>query len=350
MTKQFFRTCVLFSVLAIASVAASAGTLNYKYDALGRLQAVQHADGSVVSYALDAAGNRTEVAARTPPGIPASITVPASSTTGSYTVSWTAASGTVTAYQLYEATNVGFSGEALVHNGSALSKAISGKGNGSYYYRVRACNVAACGLFRTGGNATVVTLAPGVPASITVPASSTTGSYTISWGTSTGNVTAYQLYEATNSGFTGQVQVYTGTGTSAPISGKANGTYYYRVRACNGAQCSGYRTGANAITVAQVPAAPASISGPATSTTGNYSISWASSTGATRYELWETLTGGSAIKVYDGANTSKSFSNKPDGVYKYQAKACNTAGCSGYSIAKFVQVCSGVCNLSLPSE
>jgi YD repeat-containing protein len=52
------------------SFATLAGTLDYKYDALGRLTEVKHPDGSVVSYTLDPAGNRTEVASRTPPGVP----------------------------------------------------------------------------------------------------------------------------------------------------------------------------------------------------------------------------------------------------------------------------------------
>ncbi len=98
MTTRSFRSCLLFALLAITSANSFAGTLNYQYDALGRLEEVQYPDGSVVSYKLDPAGNREEVASRTPPGIPASITVPASSTTGSYTVSWGAASGTLTAY------------------------------------------------------------------------------------------------------------------------------------------------------------------------------------------------------------------------------------------------------------
>jgi YD repeat-containing protein len=348
MTKRFFRACALFSMLAVASVTALADILTYEYDALGRLKEVRYPDSSVVSYKLDPAGNREEVATRTPPGVPASITVPASSATGNYTVSWGAATGTVTAYELYEATNSGFSGQILAESGTSTSKAISGKGAGTYYYRVRACNGSACSGYRAGSNPTTVT-PPGVPASISVPTSSSTGAYTISWGTSTGSVTAYQLYEATNASFSGQVQVYSGTGTSNAISGKTNGTYYYRVRACNGSLCSGYRTGANQTTVNLVPpAAPASITGPFQNTTGSYTISWAASTGATRYELWESVFGGSFSKVYDGANTQKSFNNKPNGEYRYKAKACNAAGCSGYSPTRLVTVCVSNCNFAPP--
>ncbi len=286
-----------------------------------------------------------------PPGVPASITVPASSTTGSYTVSWGTSTGNVTAYQLYEATNSGFTGQVQVYSGTATSRAISGKGNGSYYYRVRACNGSACSGYRTGANPTVVTLPPGVPASISVPASSSTGSYTVSWGTSTGTVTAYQLYEATNSGFTGQVQVYSGTSTSRAISGKTNGSYYYRVRACNGSACSGYRTGANATVVTlAVPLPPASITAPLMNTTGNYSVSWSASTGATRYELWESVNWGAFTRVHNAAATSKSFSSKPNGEYQYKARACSAGGCSGDSATRTVQVCVGGCSFAAPPE
>lgn len=349
MSQRFFRADVLFLVLALASLPVLADTLEYKYDALGRLEQVRYPDGSVVTYTLDPAGNRTEDATRTPPGVPSSITVPSSSTTGNYTITWGTASGTLTAYELYEATTSSFSGQVLAYSGTGTSKAISGKGNGTYYYRVRACNGSACSDYRTGSNATTVTLSPSVPASISVPTSSTTGSYTISWGTSTGTVTAYKLYEATNSSFSGQVQVYSGTGTSAQISGKTNGSYYYRVRACNGSACSGYRTGANPTVVnLPPPPAPSSISGPSTNFTGNFSISWSASAGATRYELWQSIYGGSFTKVYDGPNRSKSFSNKPNGEYTYRAKACNAIGCSGYSPSVFVMVCVGGCNFTAP--
>lgn len=320
-------------------------------------------DGAATSKALSGRGNGTyyyrvsacnasgcsgyrtgsnTLAVTLPPGTPSSITVPSGSSTGSYSVSWGSASGTVTAYKLYEATNSSFSGQTLVHNGAATSKALSGRGNGTYYYRVRACNGSACSGYRTGSNATTVTLPPGVPASISVPSSSGSGNYTLSWGGSSGNVTAYKLYEATNSSFSGQTQAYSGSGTSKAISGKTNGTYYYRVRACNGGACSGYRSGANPTTVTLPPAAPASISGPS-QTNGNYTISWSSSTGATRYELWESKGNDPFGQAYDGPNTFKSFNGKASGNYTYKVRACNAGGCSPFSITRSCLVCNPTC-------
>lgn len=146
-----FAACI---VLACGS--ARAATATYDYDALGRLTKVTYSDGKVAIYKYDAAGNRSQVVSGTLPGVPTSITVPASSSTGNYTISWGAASGTVTAYQLFQATNTSFSGETTVYSGTALSIALSGRANGTYYYRVRACLDTSCGGYRTGANGVTV--------------------------------------------------------------------------------------------------------------------------------------------------------------------------------------------------
>ncbi|MBO9709878.1 MAG: RHS repeat protein [Caulobacter sp.] len=44
-----------------ATGSASAATVKYGYDALGRLVTVDYGDGKVVTYTYDAAGNRTSV-------------------------------------------------------------------------------------------------------------------------------------------------------------------------------------------------------------------------------------------------------------------------------------------------
>jgi YD repeat-containing protein len=147
----------------VLSLAASgptpAATTSYEYDALGRLTRIGVSDGKRVIYRLDAAGNRIQVVSGTLPGVPSAITVPSSSTSGSYAISWGPATGTVTAYQLYEATNTSFSGQQLVYNGTALSTALAGRTNGTYYYRVRACFDGDCSAYRTGSNGVTVIIA-----------------------------------------------------------------------------------------------------------------------------------------------------------------------------------------------
>jgi hypothetical protein len=325
MTSRFSSR---FAALLVASVAAASAfasdTTSYTYDALGRLRSVtvSGSQTSVQTYNYDAAGNRTATVSGIVPSAPPSISVPSSSITGSYTISWGASTGTVTAYELYQATNASFSGATKVYSGATASSALSGRGNGTYYYRVRACNTnVACSGYATGGNSIVVTRPPGAPASISVPSGSITGGYTISWGTSTGNVTAYELQEATNSSFTSATLAYTGTLTTKAISGKGNGSYYYRVRACNtAAACSGYTTGASPTLVTLPPSVPGATSVPsAYNNTGAYTISWGASTGqVTAYELLEAIAFGSETLIYSGTATSTSVSAKADNVYSYR--------------------------------
>jgi YD repeat-containing protein len=156
----------LLLALVLTSVAVAA-TATYEYDALGRLTRIDSSDGKRVIYRLDAAGNRTQVSSGTAAGVPASITVPSSSTSGSYTISWGAATGTVTAYQLYQATSTSFSGQQLVYGGTGRSAALSGLSNGTYYYRVRACFDAECSAYRTGTNGVTVS-PPSQPPAIQV--------------------------------------------------------------------------------------------------------------------------------------------------------------------------------------
>jgi hypothetical protein len=58
---------------------------------------------------------------------------------GNYNVSWSSSAGATT-YTLEEDENIGFSSPSAVYSGSSTSKAISGKGIGTYYYRVKASN------------------------------------------------------------------------------------------------------------------------------------------------------------------------------------------------------------------
>jgi len=92
----------------------------------------------------------------------------------------------------------------------------------------------------------------GTPASITVPASSSTGNYTVSWGASSTTGVTYVLQEATNASFSSGLRTaYSGAATSASITGRSSGTtYYYRVKATKaGYTDSAWRTGSNGCAV-----------------------------------------------------------------------------------------------------
>lgn len=147
----------IFVGAAFGGASLQAATTTYTYDALGRLRVVEYDTGKVAIYDYDSAGNRTRVVTGTMPSAPSSIAVPKTGTTGNYKISWGTAAGTVTAYQLFQATNTSFTDEKLVYTGSAKSYAISGRASGTYYYRVRACLSSHCEAALAGSNGVVVT-------------------------------------------------------------------------------------------------------------------------------------------------------------------------------------------------
>ncbi|MCC5865083.1 MAG: fibronectin type III domain-containing protein, partial [Wenzhouxiangella sp.] len=85
---------------------------------------------------------------------------------------------------------------------------------------------------------TVPTPAPDRPGSISYPSSSSTGNFTVSWGSVSG-ATRYELQRSANSGSTWS-QIFNGNATSQNQS-LSNGTYRFRVRACNSTGCSSWR-------------------------------------------------------------------------------------------------------------
>lgn len=109
-----------------------------------------------------------------PPAGPPMLTVPAASSTGSYTASWTGVA-TANRYQLQE--RLGTAAWSTIQETAATSKALSGQPPGQWGYQVRACNAAGCSAYSAIKTTAVVT---GVP-KMTAPASSTSGSYTVSW-------------------------------------------------------------------------------------------------------------------------------------------------------------------------
>ncbi|MCL1037030.1 hypothetical protein L2750_07675 [Shewanella submarina] len=267
-----------------------------------------------------------------PPPVPTSISVPTSTdTNGAYSVSWSSTS-TATSYTLAERINSGSWSYTTI---SGTSKSYSGRGNGSYQYAVRGCNSSGCGGWRYSTTFSVL-LPPPVPGSISVPTSTVTnGSIGISWAASS-TATSYTLQESVNGG---SWSTLTSTsGRSYTRSGRANGSYKYQIRACNASGCSGWRV-SGSVTVLLPPPVPSSISVPtSTVTNGSIGISWAASSTATSYTLQESVNGGGWSTLTSTSGRSYTRSGRANGSYKYQIRACNASGCSGWRVSGSVTV------------
>ena len=322
------------AVVAVAALSAET-TVEYRYDEAGRLRGVVRPETDA-SYTLDAAGNRTSVTSAAGRGWPSSFDVPASST-GNYSISWGASTGSGNRYELYEATNSNFAGETLIHNVTnppQLNLSFTSKPYNTYYYRIRVCDATGCGPRRTDNPIVVAPPpVPGVPGTMTIPTTDIDGTYAVSWIASGGTVTAYQLYEATQSNFSNETQVYSGAAASASLSGRGNGTFHYRVRACNGPSCSTHSVGGNPIVVTLTPATPSAVVAPFTYTNvGTYTLTWTpvGTVPVTVYELLENVLFGSESLIYSGPNTSLPITGRTHGARSYRLRACNGA-CSEYT-------------------
>jgi len=167
------------------------------------------------------------------------------------------------------------------------------------------------------------------PASITYPASSITGRYSVAWTASAG-AASYTVTRSNNGGAT-WVQVYSGSAVSYSEN-ITNGSYCYSVKAVNSGGASSWTARTDSCLVCTTPpSVPASLSYPASSKTGRYTVSWPAASKATSYVLKRSRNGSSTwTEVYSGSSRSYSESVTTNGTYRYSVKAVNLAGSSGW--------------------
>ncbi|MCW8195809.1 fibronectin type III domain-containing protein [Proteobacteria bacterium 005FR1] len=232
---------------------------------------------------------------------------------GSFTVNWVAPSGSPTRYELQQRFNSGSWSTVYNSSGTSLSRSV---GNGTYDYRVRACNAYGCSSFSAIRTVTVIKT-PSIPGSFAGPTTDPDGSYGISWGASSGVVSKYTLQERTNGGTFATVQDASSLGRS--ISGKASAVYDYRVRACNSLSCSGW-TALKTVTISIAPGTPSSISASSLLSDGSLTVSWGASSGPVdAYRLYREANGsGTWSHVYTGSARSYGQSSLANGSYKYR--------------------------------
>ncbi|WP_457022077.1 RHS repeat protein [Luteimonas sp. A611] len=304
----------------IYSLYGQDGTLRFQRDEhTGKTTDYVHLGGSLVAQVENA------IALSTP-----TLTVPGSSMTGSYIISW-GTSALATKYQVQERLDSG--SWATIHNAAGNSKSITGKAAGAWGYRVRACSPATCGSW-SAEKTVAVQLAPTAVPTLTVPTTGPNGGFTVSW-TAVPAANVYQLQERQGSGSWSSYP--NSSALSRAISGKAAGSWSYQVRACNDAGCGSW-SAIKSVNVLYPPAGPPTLTLPATNLTGSYTASWTAIATASRYELDERLGTAAWTQIHNAAGISKALSGKTTGSWGYRIRACNDAGCSAYAAEKVVAV------------
>jgi hypothetical protein len=169
---------------------------------------------------------------------------------------------------------------------------------------------------------------PGAPASITAPATSNTGNYAVTWtAPASGPAPArYELHEANNASFSGQVLVYNNSALNFTVSGRAGGNYYYRVRACSSIGCGGYATRTTPVAVSATLGTPANFR------------SWNPAQGAWTAD-WDSVTGATSYRFQDWAGNQQTVSHDPNAAKQYIDYHC--ADDCYTNRPKWVQACNG---------
>lgn len=266
----------------------------------------------------------------------AAVSISPSPSTGSFTVSWDAHPSVRFGYRIIEI----YGGSSTTYSVSigTLSKSFTKTANGSYTYEVIARGEYYNALIGeyfpkdySAGSATVTVTVPlpGTPSSISVPGSTDTdGAFSVSWGSSSGIVTRYEVRESKNGSWGSWVS--TGTSRSKTYSGRGDGTYRYQARACNDSGCGSAKT-SGYFDVLKAPGTPSSITVPSgTDGDGSYTVTWGAASGTVaRYEYRESKNGSWGSWASNGTSRSKPLSGRTDGTYQYQVKACNATGCGG---------------------
>ncbi|USD21031.1 fibronectin type III domain-containing protein [Microbulbifer variabilis] len=202
--------------------------------------------------------------------------------------------------------------------------------------KVTSCPASRFNRVKLGTHTVNVIFQPAAPSSINYGTFDSDGAYKVSWSSSTG-AGRYELYRRVNSG--SWSRVYNGSKTSFDESGRSSGNYQYRVRACNTAKnlCGAYKNGGT-IKVELTPSTPTSITVPSYTSSSSFSISWAASSGATRYEVQQRKDNGNWLGVYSGSSTSTTIASLSHGsTYRFRVRACNTT-CSGYRESQNIEV------------
>ncbi|MEM9056495.1 MAG: FG-GAP-like repeat-containing protein, partial [Pseudomonadota bacterium] len=317
-------------------VDGEAFLVSRSYDAFGRLDVLTYPD-------LDGGAPLPSV-----PGTPGTPQAPASNTSGSYTVSWSAASGSVQHYKLFEsAPDGGFpdASRTPAYVSETTSFAVTNRPTGTFRYKVQACNAGGCGPESAVSTAVAVDRPLTQAQPPTAPAQSD-GNHTVRWSTHP-SATHYKLYRSTSPTNFVSAPIYAGSETAHDDTLTSNISIYYAVAACEtsaASSCGPLSVASNLVVVSlDPPAAPAAPSISPSPSTGSHSITWDAVSGARVYKLYRSTVPGTFNGAPIAETSGLSASDTPGAfdTWYYALRACagsDGSACSAVGTERSVDV------------
>ncbi|MBJ6802736.1 S8 family serine peptidase, partial [Geomonas propionica] len=260
-------------------------------------------------------------AQRIPP--PAGISVPASNSTGKFTVFWSSCSVSGVTYVLEYSQDGGAWTELYRGTGTYAYPIVTQ--NGSYGFRVKAIKSGyADSPYTVSATACAVHLVCGAPAAITVPATNSTGQLQVYWQGS--NISGVTYVLESRLGDAPWVEVSRGTGTYVYPKVTQNGSYGFRVKAVKtGYDDSPYTVSATVCAVHLVCGAPGGVAVPSSNSTGQFQVYWqGSNISGVTYVLESRLGDAPWVEVSRGTGTYVYPKVTQNGSYGFRVKAVKT--------------------------
>jgi len=205
--------------------------------------------------------------------------------------------------------------------------------NTTYYWRVKAKNIAGWGSFSQKWYFTTIMTAPSTPTSLSASVASST-QINLSWQDNATNETGYKVERKTGaSGTYSEIASLSAGSTSYSNTGLTDGTqYYYQVRAYNSAGNSNYSNESNGTTPMN---APTSLAATAASST-QINLGWQDNSGSENGYRIERKTGlsGTYSEIATVGSNTTSYNNTgltENTAYYYRVRGYNSLVNSNYS-------------------
>jgi len=240
---------------SLSSIACNDDACNYQSTVSGSVSAgntyyirVGGYNGATGTFSLDVSG---PAAPPSPPSAPSGLGATA---VGSDQVdlTWSDNSGNETGFEVERSTNGTSFSLATTLGSNVESWSDTGRAaNTTYYYRVRAVNGGGASSYTNIANATTGGTTPTPPAAPSGLGANAVGSdqVDLTWSDNSGNETGFEVERSTNgTSFSLATTVGSDVESWSDTGRAANTTYYYRVRAVNGAGASSYTNIASATT------------------------------------------------------------------------------------------------------